>query len=123
MKEEARPDRPPKMVHHDRVRRYVQAEVTETPRCVSDAIASFSRRATATTQTTEGVEVTNNGEQMSGVSVQCITCQNSRINGHGMYRTFDYLQRCHLCYDSTSAAKQRPTSNVDDVTDHDLFFC
>ena len=97
--------------------------MTDTPRWVRDAIASFSRRATATTQTTEGVEVTNNSEQTSRANVQCITCQSLRIDGHGIYRTFDHLQRCHLCHDSTSAAKQRPMSNVDDVADHDLYFC
>ena len=42
VKEEARPDRPPKMVHYDRIRRYVQAEVADTPRWVRDAVASFS---------------------------------------------------------------------------------
>ena len=56
VKEEARPNRPPKMVHHDRVRRFVQEEPVGTPRWVRDAIAAFNRRKHTSTQTEEVIE-------------------------------------------------------------------
>ena len=56
VKEEARPNRPPKMVRHDRVRRFVQEEPVETPRWVRDAIRAFNRRKHTSTKTEEVIE-------------------------------------------------------------------
>ena len=123
VKEEARPDRPPKMVHHDRVRRFVQEEPVVTPRWVMDAIAAFSRRSARGTQTEEEIRQELHTTEPMDATVHCTYCKHPRIDRHGIFRVFDFEHRCHLCHDSTSASMVPSKCSVDDVTDHDLYHC
>ena len=123
VKEEARPDKPPKMVHHDRVRRFEQEGPLDTPRWVHDAIAAFQRRAAAATQTgnQDGLETPNSGCD-APVAVQCVSCNQPRIDNYGLIRVFNRQRRCHLCC-NVSQSTMSSDSVVDDVSDHDLYHC
>ena len=123
VKEEARPNRPPKMVHHDRVRRFVQEEPVETPRWVRDAIAAFNRRKHTSTQTEEVIERELEHTLQPAAHVTCVCCEQSRVDKHGIFRIFDYERRCHLCHDSLSEFVPSDINAMDDVTDHDLYHC
>ena len=123
VKEEARPDKPPKMVHHDRVRRFEQEGPLDTPRWVHDAIAAFQRRAAAATQTgnQDGLETPNSGCD-APAAIQCVSCNQPRIDNYGLIRVFNRQRRCHLCCD-VSRSNMSSDSVVDDVSDHDLYHC
>ena len=123
VKEEARPDKPPKMVHHDRVRRFEQEGPLDTPRWVHDAIAAFQRRAAAATQTgnQDGLETPNSGCD-APAPIQCVSCNQPRIDNYGLIRVFNRQRRCHLCY-GVSQPTSSSDSVVDDVSDHDLYHC
>ena len=123
VKEEARPDRPPKMVHHDRVRRFEQEAPFETPRWVTDAIASFSRRANSATQTEREREVTENTSAKSNRVAspkRCVFCKHTRHDKFGLVRTFDKNSRCHLCYNITTVSSAN-ADVMNDAFDCDLF--
>ena len=123
VKEAQRPDRPPKMVHHDRVRRFIQEEPKETPRWVHDAIVAFNRRAAATTQTEEDIALSVNDVATPSTSVSCVCCKQGRVDKFSIVRTFDYERRCHLCHDSLAEFVPLDMDAMDDVTDHDLYHC
>ena len=96
VKEEAHPSKPPKMVHHDRLRRFQEKEAANTPAWVWEAIAAFERHRTVSSQTDDdhGEDSTSN----RGVrATRCTTCNESQIDAHGLYRVFNNEHTCHLC--------------------------
>ena len=123
VKEEARPDRPPKMVHHDRVRRFNQEEPVGVPRWVQDAIAAFQRRATMSTQTSTDVREVEATTSVQTVFTSCVRCKQHRCDDFGLIRVFDDGGCCHLCKGAVTGASLRHEGVYDDVTDHDLYHC
>ena len=111
------------MVHHDRVRRFVQETPEEVPRWVHDAIASFARRAAAVDQVHDGRQAADVRDQVSTAAVSCVWCKQPRIDIHGLIRILDHDKRCHLCHVQSTVYGTRSGDGVDDVTDHDLRHC
>ena len=123
VKEEARPDKPPKMVHHDRVRRFEQEGPLNTPRWVHDAITAFQRRAAAATQTENQVGAEDSKDVNDvATAVQCVGSSQPRIDVYGLIRVFNKQRRCHLCCE-LSQTNSNVNNAVDDVGDHDLYHC
>ena len=96
VKEEGQPLRPPKMVHHDRLRRFEQQGVVNVPQLVHDAIASFKKRKTIGVQTQPEDVDTDAGEQRQPTAV-CATCKKNKQDEHGIYRTINSHGECQLC--------------------------
>ena len=96
VKEEANPLKPPKMVHHDRLRRFEQDGTQPVPRWVSEAIASFERRKTVAVQTADddvdGIDATRPTPHAT-----CQTCKRVGQDEHGLHRTLSALLVCQLC--------------------------
>ena len=123
LKKESRPDKPPKMVHYDRVQRFEQEGPLNTLRWVQDAITAFQRRAAAATQTEnqDGLEASSDNND-STLAVQCVSCSQPRIDDYGMIRVFNKQRWCHLCC-GLSKTNTNVDSVVDEVGDHDLYHC
>ena len=98
MEEEARPDRPPKIVHYDRVRRFVQKESMEKPLWVTDAIAAFLRLAATSLQTEKETPQISDVTEQTNVTVCCLFCKHLRIDKHDIIHVFNFELRCHLCH-------------------------
>ena len=120
VKEEARPNMPPKMVHHDRVRRFIQEEPNDTPPWVRDAIAAFERRMSKATQTDEAIAREVISPTETATVMTCVCCEQSRLDKYGLIRVFNHQRECHLCYDFITRFTPTDMNVVDDVTDHDL---
>ena len=123
VKEEARPDGPPKMVHHDRVRRFNQEEPVEVPRWVHKALAAFQRQATTSTQTMTDDHEVEATTSTQAVHTTCVRCKQHRCDEFGLIRVSDGERCCHLCKESVQGASSRQGGVYDDVTDHDLYHC
>ena len=122
VKEEARPDKPPKVVHHDRVRRLERKGTLNTHCWVHDAITAFQRRAAVATQTEnqDGAAASNDAHDATLV-VQCVSCSQPRIDAYGFIRVLKKQRRCHLFLLRT--INSNTNSALDAVGDHDLYYC
>jgi hypothetical protein len=89
-------DRCPKMVHHDRLRRFQPDAVTPTPLWVEQAIDSFACRVTTAVQTEEGEMEDPPPQEPRGVEC-CRICNTGRLDQHAIVRVLDTDQVCQLC--------------------------
>jgi hypothetical protein len=88
-------NRCPKMVHHDRLRRFCPETVTPTPLWVEEAINSFAGTTTQAAQTEEGEVEAPPQEQRAADS--CRICKMERLDEHAIVRVLDLDQVCQLC--------------------------
>ena len=96
VKEEAHPTKPPKMVHHDRLRRFEHDESMETPAWVWDAIKAFERSKSVEVQTSD-VDDDRSVSTNDSAQVACVTCKQRRVDKFGIYRFINKDLICHLC--------------------------
>ena len=92
---------------------------------MTDAIASFNRRAAVATQTGDVIPTEKEEEVRVAPTetIRCVYCKQPRIDDYGIYRTFNWDKRCQLCHNDLVTFAVPATQAVDDVTDHDLYHC
>ena len=96
VKEEGQPLKPPKMVHHDRLRRFEQQGIVNVPQWVHDAIASFEKRKTVGVQTQpQDADIDARGRRRP--SSVCVICKKNKQDEHGLNRTINSHGECQLC--------------------------
>ena len=88
--------KPPKMVHHDRLRRFEQDGEPNVPQWVHDAIASFERRRSTGAQTGEAESGDVNISEPIGPST-CVSCNKNNQDEFGIFRSVNSTKLCQLC--------------------------
>ena len=85
----------PRVVHHDKLRRFHEEEAHPTPHWVELSIELFNRRAAArATRNVNGGDATTDGGAQAHT---CEVCREPQIDRHGVFRTFNDAGKCHLC--------------------------
>ena len=112
----------PQIVHHDRLRKYLEADPAATPRWVEETVAAFAKRTFQTkAQQVEDGDLdqssgSDNNSSTSGSSESddsdsdgdttgvkalnartCVICKEPRFDNQGIFRVIDNDGRCHLC--------------------------
>ena len=112
----------PQIVHHDRLRKYLEADPAATPRWVTEAVAAFAKRTfqtkaqqvedrdldqstgSDTNSSTSGDSESDDSDSdgdTTGVKAlnarTCVICKESRFDQQGIFRVIDDDGRCHLC--------------------------
>ena len=112
----------PQIVHHDRLRKYIEADPVANPRWVEDTISTFAKRTFSSQaqqvddgdlDETSGSDSSTSAssdadsdeeEDVTGVKAlnarTCSICQEPRFDQQGIFRAIDNSGKCHLCRSS-----------------------
>ena len=105
---------PPRIVHHDKLRRFYEDVVTPTPHWVEQSIELFKRREEE--RKARRAHPHEEGEALleSTTGPRCNKCGNPEIDAQGIFRTVNQNGLCQLCADTEEGGDDEELPPLED---------